>query len=174
MTVSLIGGGILLYLFAKFLFGAFLPFLLAFLLAMLTRPLARFFSRKTGWGVRLCAVLSTLIFLLIFSALFYLLVLRLFFELQRLLDFLVEDGGKEDGKIAGVIRFFREIGERLPLFSRLQSIDFIKDILGDPSQYFTAQLQKLVGELAGKLTQGVAALRCLPVCRECCFFWRLP
>ncbi len=158
VAVALIGGGFLLYLFARFLFGLFLPFAMAFLLAALTRPLARFLSRKTGWSLRVCAVLGTAFFLLLFGVLLYLLFLRLFTEVQRLLDFLVEDSAREDGSVARVLRLFREWGTRVPLFSRLQELDLVKDLIGDPSVYFTEQLQKMLGALASKLTGALAAL----------------
>lgn len=158
IVVTLIGGGLLLYLFARFLFELFLPFALAFLLAALTRPVARFLSRKTGWSLRVCAVLSTAFFLLLFGVLLYLLFLRLFTEVQRLLDFLVEDSAKEDGSIARILRIFREWGERMPLFSRLRELDFIKELVGDPSAYFEKQLHEMLGRLANKLTGALAAL----------------
>ena len=158
IALALIGGGFLLYLFARFLFGLFLPFLLAFLLAALTRPLARFLSRQTGWNMRVCAVLATSLFLLLLGVALYLLFLRLFTEVQRLIDFLVEDSAKEDGSIARVLRLFREWGARLPFLSRLQELDFVKELIGEPSEYFTQQLQRLLGELAGKVTGALASL----------------
>ena len=158
ITVVLIGGGFLLYLLCHFFFGLLMPFLLAFLLAALTRPIARFLAAKTGWPLRVCAVLGVLLFLLLFGVLLYLLCLRLSLELQRLFDFLAEDSVKEDGRISQLLRFFREWGARLPFLSRLQNIVLFKDVFGDPEQYLATQLQKLFGELAGKLTGGVAAL----------------
>ncbi len=158
IAVALIGGGFLLYLFARFLFGLFLPFALAFVLAAITRPIARFLSRKTGWSLRVCAVLGTTFFLLLFGVLAYLLFLRLFTEVQRLIDFLIEDSAREDGSVARVLRIFREWSTRVPLFSRLQELDIVKELIGDPSAYFTEQLQKMLSELASKLTAVLAAL----------------
>ena len=158
IVVVLIGGAALFYVLFRFVIKLFLPFLLAFLLAALVRPLARFLSRKTGWPLRVCTVLGVSLFLVLFGTLFYLLFLRLFSELQRLFEFLAEDSAQENGKIARILRFFREWSARIPLFSRLQNMDFFKDLLGDPSQYFSAQLQKMLGELASKLTEGAAAL----------------
>ena len=158
ITVALIGGGFLIYLFARFLVGLFLPFLFAFLLAALTRPIVRFLSRKTGWSLRVCAVIGVLFFLLLFGVLAYLLFLRLFTEAQRLIDFLVEDSANADGRIAGVLRVFREWSTRVPLLSRLLELDFVKDLIGEPSAYFRAQLQRILSELTGKLTGGAATL----------------
>ena len=158
ICVVVIGGGFLLYLCARFIFALFLPFILALALAALTRPLVRFLADKTGWSLRVCAVLATLLFLLGLGVLLYLLFLRLFAEVQRLLDFLVEDGANENGSVARVIRFFRDLGARLPLVSRLQEFAFVREVLGDPSAYFTQQLQRLLAESASKLTGAVTAL----------------
>ena len=154
----LVAGGALFYAALRFLLPLFLPFLLAFLSAVLTRPLARFLARKTGWSLRVCAALAMLAFLLVFGLLFYLLFLRLFGELERLIDFLIAESAKEDGSVTRVLRLFREWGKRIPLLSRLQELDFVKDLIGDPSVYFTEQLQKMLGELAGKLTGAVTVL----------------
>ena len=158
VAITLIGGGFLLYLLCHFLLGLLMPFLIAFLLAALTRPIARFLAARTGGPLRVCAALAVLLFLLLFSVLFYLLCLRLSVELQRLFDFLAKDSANENGRIAQLFRFFSEWGARVPLLSRLQNIAFFKNLFGDPKQYLATQLQKLLGELAGKLTGGVAAL----------------
>ena len=157
LIVLSLGTGVL-YVTSRFLLSLFLPFLLALFLAWMTRPIAKLLARKTGWPLRACAVITTVLAMAVLGVLFYLLALRLFSELQRLLDFLVEDSAREDGKIARVVAFFREIGGRLPLLSRLENIGFLQDILGDPSEYFVAQLQQLLGDLASKLTGGIAAL----------------
>ena len=158
ICVALVGGGFLLYLLARFLLALFLPFLLAFLLAIAVRPLARFLAGKTGWSSRVCAVLATLLILLLLGLLIYLLALRLFTELERLIDFLVEDSAKEDGSVARMLRLLREWGTRVPFLSRLQELDLVRELIGDPSVYFTEQLQKMLGELAGKLTGALTAL----------------
>ena len=154
----LVAGGALFYTALRFLLPLFLPFLLAFFSALLTRPVARFLARKTGWSLRVCAVITVAVFLVAFGLLFYLLFLRLFGELERLIDFLIEESGKEDGSVARVLRLFRDWGKRIPLLSRLQELDLIKDLIGDPSAYFAEQLQKSLGELAGKLTGALTAL----------------
>lgn len=158
ITVCLLGGGLLLWFFCRFLLGLLMPFVLAFLLAALTRPVVRLLSRKTGWPQGVCAVLGTLLFLLLLGFLLYLLCARLFSELQRLFGFLAEDSAKEDGSIARMLRFLREIGTRIPFFARLKDFPLLEEMLGDPMQYLSQQLQKTLGELASKLAGGIGAL----------------
>ena len=158
ILIVLTGGAALFFVACRFLLALFLPFVLAFLLALLTRPLARFLAQKTGWPLRVCAVLGMLLFLLSFGALLYLLLLRLFKEAQHLLDFLVQDGAAQDGSIARIFQLFREWGERLPLFSGFGELDFVKDLIGDPSEYLAQQLQRVLSELVSKITGVVTAL----------------
>lgn len=158
ITVCLLGGGVLLWLFCRFFLGALMPFVLAFLLAALTRPLVRLLSCKTGWPQGVCAVLGTLLSLLLLGFLLYLLCARLFSELQRLFNFLIEDSAKEDGSVARMLQFLREIGTRVPFFARLKEFPLLEEMLGDPTQYLSQQLQKALGELASKLASGIGAL----------------
>ena len=136
----------------------FLPFLLALALAVSTRPLVCLLAQKTGRSKRFWAVSVTLLVLLLTGALSYLLCHRLLLEMQRLLHFLTEDSAREDGKIAQIVAFFREAWARLPLVSRLQRIELIETLIGDPMTYLVEQLQRLLSSLAERLVGGFAAL----------------
>ncbi len=163
VLIVLVGGAALLYVLLRFALLLFLPFLLALALALCTRPLVRFLAAKTGRTKGFWAVVVTLAVLLLAGGLSYLLCHRLLLEIQRLLAFLAEDSAKEDGKIAGMVAFFRGLWERLPLFSHLQRIELIEELIGDPAEYLIAQLQQLLSALAGRLASGLGAfLRRLP------------
>jgi len=158
VLIVLLGGTLICYVLLRFALVLFLPFLLALALALCTRPIVRFLSVKTRCSRRFCAVVVTLAVLLLAGALSYLLCHRLLLEMQRLLDFLVEDSAKEDGKIARMVDFFRHAWARLPLVSHLQRIDFIEELIGDPAQYLIGQLQQVLSTLTTQLAGGVAAL----------------
>lgn len=151
-------GALLFYVLLRFALLLFLPFLLSFGLALCTRPLVRFLSEKTKRSKRFWAVSVTLFVLLLAGGLSYLLCHRLLLEIQRLLTFLAEDSAREDGKIAGIVAFFREAWARLPLLSHLQRIEFIEEWIGDPAQYLIGQLQRVLSALAERLAGGFAAL----------------
>lgn len=156
--IVLFGGAFLFYVIVRFALGLFLPFLIALLLAFCTRPLVCFLARKTKRSKGFCAVIVTLFVICLLGGLSYLLCHRLLLEIQRLLAFLAQDSASEDGKIAGIVRFFKEAWARIPFFSHLQSIELIEELVGDPAQYLIGQLQEVLSTLASQLAGGFAAL----------------
>ncbi len=163
ITVTLAGGLAALYLFCRFAFGLVLPFLLAFVLAVATRRTILALSRRTRCPVRVMAVLVTLFSLTVLGLLVFLLCNRLFVEAQNLLDFLATDSKDPNGQIARFLAFFRDFGNRFPLFSQIRDMPFLKELLGDPEAYLVEQLQRGVEGLAGRLaTFAGGVLRRLP------------
>ena len=156
--IVLLGGAFLFYVLFRFALVLFLPFLLAFALALFTRPAVCFLAKKTKRTKTFCAVIVTLSVLLLVGGLSYLLCHRLLLELQRLLAFLAEDSAKEDGKIAELIALLRQAWERLPLVSHLQRIELIEELIGDPTAYLIEQLRQVLSALASRLAGGIGAL----------------
>ncbi len=156
--IVLLGSVFLFYVLFRSVLVLFLPFLIAFGLALCTRPAVRFLAEKTKRSQRFCAVIVTLAVLLLMGGLSYLLGHRLLLEIQRLLAFLAEDSAKENGKIAEFLAFLRQAWDRLPLVSHLQRIEFIEELIGDPATYLIEQLQQVLSALAGHLASGFAAL----------------
>lgn len=110
ITVSIIGGGALIYLFFKHLFFLVLPFFIAWGIAFITRPLADAVNRKTHIPARpLRAVFSILISVLSIGVL-CLTVFMLASELWRLLS------GLGDGEV------LRDLIERITEGGLLGSI----------------------------------------------------
>ena len=163
IVISVCGGAFLLYVLCTRLFVLLLPFLLAFLLAAATRSAVKWLAKRTGCPLRVSAVLVTLSALLALGIALYFLCHRLFLELQRLMQFLITDGADENGRIARLFAFFRGIGERVPFLSRLQEIDFIRDMIGDPRDYLVKRLEEAITRLASGFAGTVAdLLRRLP------------
>ena len=151
ITVTLTGGVLAVYLLLRYALGLFLPFLLAFLLALCTRPLVRLITRRTGCPERVCACLVTLAALVVSVLLLVVLCNRLLLEVQNLLNFLVEDSADPEGELSRVMRFLRGFWERLPLLSHLQQIDFLRELIGDPQTYLIEHLRGALSNLASGL-----------------------
>ncbi|MBE6629448.1 MAG: sporulation integral membrane protein YtvI [Ruminococcaceae bacterium] len=158
ILITLTGALLILYVLCSHVFGLLLPFLLAFLLAVLTRPLIIRFARRTGCPPRVGAMLVTLAVLVVLGLLCYFLCHRLLLEVQRLIQFLIDDIGDENGKVAHLIAFFRGIGERLPLLSELHEVELIRDLIGDPQEYLIAQLQNALSRMASELAGAAGEL----------------
>ncbi len=159
-AVAVSAAGVLgaLYLLCQFALPALMPFLLACLLGVITRPLVLLFSERTKCSKRVSAVLVTLAALVLLGLLIFLLCNRLLTEVQNLLAFLARDSADPDGEVARLIAFFRGFWARLPFLSHLENIGFLKDIIGDPEEYLLGQLQQALSGAANSLAGGVAAL----------------
>ncbi len=151
ITITVAGGLAALYLLCRFAFVLLLPFLLAFVLALATRRTILALARRTNCPVRVMAALVTLFSLTVLGLLVFLLCNRLFVEAQNLLDFLATDSQDPNGQIARFFAFFRDFGNRLPLFSQIRDMPFLKELLGDPEAYLVEQLQHGVQGITGRL-----------------------
>ncbi len=149
IVISVAGVLIAVWLLCKTVLFLFLPFLLAFLLALVTRPLVLRFHERTKCPVRICAVLITLGALVLLTLFLFVICNRLVLEAQNLLDYLIADSNNPQGEIARAVAFFKDLWGRLPFVSHLARVSFLRDIIGDPEQYFVTQLQEYLSSLAG-------------------------
>ena len=158
ITVTVAGVLAAFYCLCKFALPALMPLLLSCLLGVITRPFVLRFSERTKCPRHVSAVLITLAALVLIGLLIFLLCNRVFSEVQNLLAFLARDSANPDGEVARLIAFFRNFWTRLPFFSHLENIDFLKDIIGDPQSYLLGQLQQALSGFANSLAGGVASL----------------
>ena len=118
-SAALIGGGILLFLFFKYVFLLLLPFLLAWLIATsLERP-SRAFSSRFGVSQRITRAILTLLFTAIALSLFGLLLWLLLREGWQLISRLGE-GGELQALLDKISEYFSsELGELGELISKV-------------------------------------------------------
>lgn len=158
ITVTLLGIVLLIYFIGEFAVGLLLPFLLAFLLALLTRPAVLWLSARTRCPRRVLSVAVTLAALLLLFGLCYLIVSRLLLEIRELLAFLAEDIGNEEGKIARVLSFFKGILTRVPFFEKLGQAELLQYFVGDVNEFAGEQLRTLFARLSERVTAFLASL----------------
>ncbi len=163
IVICAAGGTALLYLLFRHTLPAFLPFLPAFLLSLATHPLSQRLAARTGWSPRVSAFLVTLFSLAALSLFLTLLCNRLLIELQRLLQLVAEDSGKEEGVIARTVAFFRSISQHLPLLSGVQGSPLLQEWIGDPQSYLQQQLHHFLAMLTERMAAvATGLLRRLP------------
>ena len=178
ITVSLAGIFLGVWLVGKYALSLFLPFLIAFFLALLTRPVVCWLSHHTRCPKRILSVAVTLLSLSIVSLLCYFLCSRLLVELQNFILFLIEDSADPAGKLARFASFFKDFFARIPFVEHLRGSDFFSHFVEDGKAFFAEQLQSTLSGLSAAITGGVAALlRGLPsfllfllITLICCFY----
>ncbi|MBQ2806579.1 MAG: sporulation integral membrane protein YtvI [Clostridia bacterium] len=148
VTVTVAGVVLALWMLGHYALSLFLPFLLAFVLALLTRPLARRISAVTRTPLRLCSALCTLHSLGLLGCLAYWLTSRLLLEMQNLILFLAEDLQNPEGEIARILAFFRGLAARFPFLERLSQAELLSSWIGDPSAFFAERMRDLIARLS--------------------------
>ncbi|MBQ9098361.1 MAG: sporulation integral membrane protein YtvI [Clostridia bacterium] len=163
VVITVLGGLGLVYLVGRYLVALLLPFLLAFLLAVLTRPAVRWLSARTRVPCGVLAALVTLLALIGVGGLCYFLVSRLLIEVQNLFLFLAEDSADPTGRIASFWAFCRGILDRIPFIEHLRNTDLLQHFIGDPKAFFAEQMGVLLSRLSEGITAGLGGmLRRLP------------
>ena len=157
VVIGAAGVGFALYFVFRFAARLFLPFFLAFLFALVTRPLVLFLARHSRMPEKAIAAILTALLLLLFGYLLYLLALRLVSETQNLLRALIADSEDPTGEIAGIGAFLTNLKGRFPLLSRLGEASVVRDIFGDPSLFFAEEWKETLREISHAMTQRLSA-----------------
>ena len=162
VTVCVVGALFLLYLFFDVLLSVLLPFLIAFLLAALTHPVACRLAARTRLPLGAVAVALTLLLLLLVGALGYLTLSSAVAELQRFLALAGDENSELSLQISRFSDTVRGLFSRLPQgFSGVFRLT--ADFIGEPEEFFNAQLQRLTERLGEALSAFLAGvLRALP------------
>lgn len=158
IAITLAGIAVVLYMVGRYAVALFLPFVIAFGLALMTRPAVRWLSDRTRIPQKVLAVLLTLGALLTFGTLCYFLLSRLLVELQRLFLFLLEDGTRPDGEIARGLALLKGLWERIPFVERMRRANFLQYFIGDPGEFFAEQLHTAISRLSERVTGLVGEL----------------
>ena len=163
ITVTAFGVIAALYLIGHYALQLFLPFFIAFLLALLTRPVVIWLSCRTRCPKKVIAALITLLTLLLLGAGLYALCSRLLIEVQKLFVFLIEDSAKSDGQIARFLGVVKSFFQRIPFVEKLQKADLLQYFVGDTEAFVKEQLQTMLSRLSERITGFLGAmLRGLP------------
>lgn len=151
--------GVCVFLFFRFLFGAVLPFLLAYLIAFCLQPLCRAMEKRAGISRKVtvlfavCAIVALLLFLLV------LLFRRLFSELSTLAGALGEflTRLREDEVFRGDMA--ERLGQYLPFPEAKEKLAvFLSDLEGRLMDFLGNAAEQLSGSVLPFLTSLAAFL----------------
>lgn len=152
----IMGTGALFYLLFRYAVMLLLPFLLALLLAVLTRPLVVWIARKRDCSERPVALAVTAAALALLVLVAVLVCNRLLTEAQRLLELLASESETGEGKLSRLWGFFRDLSVRFPFLERLgELLPFGEDpdsfLQSELRRVLEAALSAVAGFLAGLL-----------------------
>lgn len=112
---------LLLWVTVRYLLGIFLPFIVAWCVALAVTPAAKWLRRRTGLPFRLWAVILLILALGALVLLITLAADRLIFELERLLGWLKEMSvsGELSERVNGTVEWLRTLAGRIPFLGEL-------------------------------------------------------
>lgn len=141
-----------LYFIAKYALVIFLPFIIAWGLALITNPIACRLSERLKIKKKICSAVLTSLLLALAFTLVFLAIDRLVLEAQRLLSWLAEDSGKLGESIASVFDRITSIGNRkIPLIENLMKIDQFKEVWDNIDKIISSA----ISEMVSMLTRGI-------------------
>lgn len=153
MLICFAAGGVLLYFGFRYALPLLVPFLIAWLLSLIVRPMADRLARQFHLSKKLCAVV--LLVLILGGAVFLLCasVSRLILELQHLLERLLAEGGDLEGTVRNSIDFFEAVTSRIGFLRRIEAGERFASF----REYFNDMVADMISNFLNSLTGGIPA-----------------
>ena len=152
ILISVLAGGVLLYLLFRYALPLLLPFLLAFAVSLMVRPLANKIAKKTRLSRGVCSIILLLIVFGLGGWGIWVGSVRLLTELGNLVECLLSDGGIFDA-MDSLMLWAEGIGARFGLLSRGEE--------GSAQAFYDAVMQmvgNMLSSLASRLPEVAASL----------------
>lgn len=173
ILICILAGGVLLYLFFRYAFLLFLPFLLAYVVAWMIRPMANKIAKKTRLSRGLCSVLLLLTVFGIGGWGIWIGSVRLVGELGNLVEGLLSSGGIFDA-MNSLMLWAEEIGSRFGFVPKGEEggtqgfYDGVMKIVGDMLSSLASRLPDIAASLFSALP---SVLFFLVVSVVACFYF---
>ncbi len=135
-------------LFFRYLFKYAVPFLIAWGIAYLIYPLACKISGRTKISRKFCSFVLLLVLLIVILSLIFLLVNRLFYELQNLLEYLNDNSNVIAEYFQKAFDFVFTLGERLPIINRLGDAELVEAVTENINMFISGVWQNLINGLS--------------------------
>ena len=113
ITVLILGGGALIYLFFRYLAGVLFPFVLGWGIAMLSRRPAEWLHKKTGLSLGVARLLLLILTVLLLGALLFFALRGAFRELSQFLSQFGTDGGDLIARVRAWLAALPIVGDTL-------------------------------------------------------------
>ena len=177
VTVCVTGAALVVFLAGKYLMGIFLPFVIAWAVALATAKPSAWVSKNTGIPRKICSIVLLVAILAIIVMLAAGLVRVLTDELRRLISELSADRGGIANMIARLFGALDGISDRIPIMNELEGMEemgekldgIISDALGRLLGELSALLPSAAIDIIGRLPRilivaGVTLISCVYFC----------
>ena len=149
---------ILGFLFFKYLFGYTVPFLIAWCVASIIYPWANKLSAKIKLSRKICSFLLVFLLLILILSLIFIVVNRLFYEMQNLLQYLTDNGEAIALQFKHLFDSIFSIGQKLPIINKLQDAELVKKITENINLFIEGVWKKLIGVLSSAVPDFAAGV----------------
>lgn len=154
--------GIAIFLFAKYALVYFLPFIIAWGIAYLVRPMAKELRKRTKISFKLCSFfLVFLIVAAVFSILF-LVISRVFYEIWGFLQLLVDNSEIIADYFGKFFDFFNSLSDKISALNEIQNTEMLATLKENIAVIIkgigTSLLERLVSGIPTVLSDVAVAL----------------
>ena len=149
---------ILGFLFFKYLFGYTVPFLIAWCVASIIYPWANKLSARIKLSRKICSFLLVFLLLILILSLIFIVVNRLFYEMQNLLKYLTDNGEAIALQFKNLFDSIFSIGQKLPIINKLQDAELVKEITENINLFIEGVWKKLIGVLSSAVPDFAAGV----------------
>ena len=136
ITMYLVLGGLLLFIFFKYLFKLILPFIIAWCVSLIIRPTTEILHRRTKLPKKLLAVILVLIVLAIVGILIFLFLDKLIYEFRGIVVYISNNA---DLWINSLLKIINDVSEKIPFLQSFASEEELKVVFSDFGQKMLAK-----------------------------------
>ena len=165
MVICFSAAGAFIYFFVKFTFSLFLPFILAWIVALIAVPAAKklaTLSKKIRLSEKFCIGLITFLIIAVLVLIAAVAIERLIYEGGRLIEAIGDEKSEIGKTMVDIIDKIGNIGKHIPFLSKLKQSEktynigvsiekMIDSLLTDLLSEFGTRLPTLIGEMLGSL-----------------------
>lgn len=153
---------VFIFLLGKYIATAFLPFLIAWLMALFTNYAASALSARIKLPQKLCSAGVLILLFLLIGLLLYLGINRFIDEIEKFIGNLTKDGVITQS-LSTLAKDLNSIGERLPFINHLKEQDHAAGFGNKLDEMITSFLKGFASDLGTAMTSFAArAIRSLP------------
>ena len=154
MAICFAAAGAFLYYFVKFAFSLFLPFILAWIVALIATPAAKklsVLSKKIKISEKLCVGLITFLIIAVLVFIAAVAIERLIYEGGRLIEAIGDEKSDVGKAMVDIIDRIGNIGKHIPLLNKLKQSEGTHDIGVSIEKMIGSLLTDLLSDLGTRL-----------------------